>query len=394
MILRMLIVEDSTYQLNDLERTFIQLNDAQLLLLQVESVYVDKASNVNAAIGYLSQAESRNEPYDILILDLSIPEGEPGAELPENGLRVLDFARRQNATRLIIVASAYNELDRVTAPAFRSGANDFVQKPYTPEEIVLRVIKAWQSYRSEKRQNLLNQARRDLTMPVWKSIAYRFNLYVARFLQDFTKETMELQTELWRRFGLSPQQDGDPSCQKLFAIDRLLDIARITWQQEQTPFNNEDDINSGCSINLESLLKNLSEEMRPCIDIKLTLPTEELPSVFSAGDDVKIVLREMLLGGLIEAGVNDQSWESRIHLTHGNGAVVIALSDNFPTIPLSTVTAVNAGHPLSPSEGQWRAWGVSIVRHLAFCSGGRLEIVPPGPSDKIGNDFNYFIPLG
>lgn len=73
-----------------------------------------------------------HEPPDLIVLDLMLPG--------RSGYEVLEELRRQEATRdigVILLTARKEEADRIQGLA--SGADDYLTKPFSPEELVLRV---------------------------------------------------------------------------------------------------------------------------------------------------------------------------------------------------------------------------------------------------------------
>jgi len=74
----------------------------------------------------------RREPPDLVLLDLMLPD--------MSGLEVLKALKRRPETegvRVIVVSARAEELDRVLA--LELGAEDYVTKPFSPRELMLRV---------------------------------------------------------------------------------------------------------------------------------------------------------------------------------------------------------------------------------------------------------------
>lgn len=72
------------------------------------------------------------ETPDLVLLDLMLPG--------VSGIEVLQEIRRQEAWRdvpVILLTAKSGEIDRVEG--FRQGADDYVPKPFSPQEVVLRV---------------------------------------------------------------------------------------------------------------------------------------------------------------------------------------------------------------------------------------------------------------
>ena len=84
---------------------------------------------VEAADGGEALRAMRSEPADLLVLDLMMP-----------GIDGLEVCRRLRATTdvpIIMLTALGAEVDRVVG--LESGADDYVTKPFSPRELVLRV---------------------------------------------------------------------------------------------------------------------------------------------------------------------------------------------------------------------------------------------------------------
>jgi DNA-binding response OmpR family regulator len=82
----------------------------------------------------LAKLESM-EPVDLVVLDLMLPY--------VSGYQVLIEARRNPAWQhvpIVVVTARTLEMDAVRA--LETGANDFIRKPFLPEELVARVRRA------------------------------------------------------------------------------------------------------------------------------------------------------------------------------------------------------------------------------------------------------------
>jgi len=88
----------------------------------------------------LAKLESM-EPVDLIVLDLMLPY--------VSGYQVLIEARRSERWRavpIIVVTARTLEMDAVRA--LETGANDFVRKPFHPEELVARIRRAMEPPRA------------------------------------------------------------------------------------------------------------------------------------------------------------------------------------------------------------------------------------------------------
>jgi two-component system phosphate regulon response regulator PhoB len=95
--------------------------------LKAAGFLVSSATDGNAAI-----RKARTDPPQLVILDLMLPEVD--------GLEVCKILRRDPATSaipIIMLTAKSAEIDRVLG--LELGADDYVTKPFSPRELVLRV---------------------------------------------------------------------------------------------------------------------------------------------------------------------------------------------------------------------------------------------------------------
>jgi two-component system, OmpR family, response regulator len=112
--MRILVIEDEPRILG-----FLQVG------LEAEGFTVD-----GAADGVEGYALARGESYELVILDLRLPRLD--------GLRVLEELRRCRPDLPVLVLSARNDLP-TKLQSFRLGANDYLSKPFSFDELVARV---------------------------------------------------------------------------------------------------------------------------------------------------------------------------------------------------------------------------------------------------------------
>lgn len=103
------------------------LQEALKLNLEMEGYEVSSAFDGAAALKTL-----QNEYFDLLILDIMLPEVD--------GISVLESLRLQNNTMPVLILSAKsNSADKVLG--LKKGADDYLTKPFNLEELLLRVHK-------------------------------------------------------------------------------------------------------------------------------------------------------------------------------------------------------------------------------------------------------------
>jgi len=68
---------------------------------------------------------------DLILTDVMLPY--------KSGLEVINFVKENHSSIPVIVLSALGEEERTVVEAFKLGADDFVAKPFNPNELMLRV---------------------------------------------------------------------------------------------------------------------------------------------------------------------------------------------------------------------------------------------------------------
>ena len=111
----------------------------QILVIDDEQAIRDLISEVLNIAGYeVSIATDgldglnkiRKQKYDLIILDVNLPKLD--------GFAILEKVRESAPTQPIIMISARTDKDDVTH-GLRLGADDYVRKPFSVEELVLRI---------------------------------------------------------------------------------------------------------------------------------------------------------------------------------------------------------------------------------------------------------------
>ena len=113
-------------------------------LLSSEDFLVTLAESGDAGLRKLSE-----NPYDLLLLDVSLPGS--------NGLELLRDIRTRDPHLPIILITAYGSIDMARA-AFKSGAQDYITKPWSNDELVAQVSVAVEGRRLREENVQLKRA--------------------------------------------------------------------------------------------------------------------------------------------------------------------------------------------------------------------------------------------
>ncbi|WP_100010762.1 response regulator transcription factor [Lentibacillus sediminis] len=94
------------------------------MYLEREDYVIEEAENGTEAL-----QKSLNQDYDVILLDIMMPEMD--------GIEVSHELRKEKTTPIIMLTAKGEEANRVQG--FESGADDYIVKPFSPREVVLRV---------------------------------------------------------------------------------------------------------------------------------------------------------------------------------------------------------------------------------------------------------------
>ncbi|WP_099158401.1 response regulator transcription factor [Virgibacillus ndiopensis] len=94
------------------------------MYLEREDFLVEEADNGKDALDL-----SLNNDYDVILLDLMMPEMD--------GIEVCEALRKEKNTPVIMLTAKGEEANRVQG--FEVGTDDYIVKPFSPREVVLRV---------------------------------------------------------------------------------------------------------------------------------------------------------------------------------------------------------------------------------------------------------------
>ena len=116
------------------------------MYLERENFEIDEADNGKDALDLALQND-----YDVIILDLMMPEMD--------GIEVCEKLRKEKTTPVIMLTAKGEESNRVQG--FEVGADDYIVKPFSPREVILRV-KAILRRVSESRKNYTDMSAKNI----------------------------------------------------------------------------------------------------------------------------------------------------------------------------------------------------------------------------------------
>jgi DNA-binding NtrC family response regulator len=121
-----------------------EIREGLELLLRTEGYQVSMADTGQSGMSRLGE-----QPYDLLLLDVSLPD--------RNGIEMLKDIHRQDPHLPIVLITAYGSIEMARA-AFKSGAMDYITKPWSNDELLAQVAQAVESHRLREENVQLKRA--------------------------------------------------------------------------------------------------------------------------------------------------------------------------------------------------------------------------------------------
>ena len=114
------------------------------LLLESEGYAATTVETGDAALARLDE-----QPFDLVLLDVSLPD--------RNGLELLREIRQRDPSLSVVLITAYGSID-MARTAFKSGAQDYITKPWSNDELLAQVALAVEGRRLREENVQLKRA--------------------------------------------------------------------------------------------------------------------------------------------------------------------------------------------------------------------------------------------
>lgn len=389
MKLSVLIVEDTRHILNQLALLISSLSQQQKDEAGIESVTTDKAGCIAEAESFLVTASESRKPYDILMLDLSLPQHPDETDNVRGGLDLLSKARELQAVRKIIIVSGNFDLESHVSESFNRGAIYFIRKPYSNAEVqqqVLNTVGLLNEQYQFKRSKLVDERTPVLSASIWRITNFEMSSRAYDLIQTVTYESEEMRRELQDRFGITDAKD---SLQRhLTEIDSATKTSREELTDLLKGLENNGSNGKAEEVVLNEELLALAESLKPCLEIFFSSELTEKFIALSFQHNVQTVLKEILIGGLSEQTDSTRTWQVEIGITSDESMISVNINDDFPPLPIDVAERISKGEPISLKGVSTRQWGLSLAQHIALRGGGRLIVMPTSN----GNQITYMIP--
>lgn len=386
-----LAVEDHPDQLEALELFLNSIPREFNQPLGMDRCQIDKAVSISGALGWLNKAEKARIPYDLCLLDLSLPQNDGGKEEgPRRGFEVLEHATRTRTARKVIIVSRFSEYQFVI-PAFRGGAVDFIAKPYGRESLQTQVLSCLQTLLTEESNRILYERVKEFVPYAEKGLAHSFTATFSTLLKSITRATTEIEKYASGRYGLDPERyPRDALVRQLHLHRESVEEAKRKWAALLPDEDAKPQVKT-----VEDLLNEMREKLRACLIVKrtgldLNYPESHQSSVLTFEHDVQAVLKEIIAGVLSQLPDGGEQTEIKVTIEKSDTRVIVRFEDRLERIAKEDRNKINAGYSIISDPNLGRVWGLSVAQHIALRGGGELKIEERKPR---GNIITYYIPL-
>ena len=115
-------------------RRVLVIDDEQIILDSISKILTEENFRVDTTLkGGTGISHAINEPYDLILTDIRMPDLD--------GLKVLREIRRLKPGIPIIIVTGYATISSAVE-AMHLGATNYIEKPFTPEQLVETVTSA------------------------------------------------------------------------------------------------------------------------------------------------------------------------------------------------------------------------------------------------------------
>jgi DNA-binding NarL/FixJ family response regulator len=394
-VLNILIVEDKNIDHLRILDLLGSISDQEKIFHGIKDFECTRVESAKDAEALLSKAAENQKPFDIMILDLELPEynnASSRADMEKDrGLGLIKMAR--DSVRDIVIFTIFDEYNYLQS-ALRQGVVNYVDKKHK-EELPLRVLSCWQGILKKDSTSLFEDRVKSLIPYTEKGLARRFSAYFIEFAQLVTITSEDILRYVKERFGLDQKKDPED-----FMVRLLKKQADKSTEMENKL---KSDLSPGeADENKEPLyllMEKIHQELLPCllvkrVDLNFDFPESEDLSIRTFQNDARAVLQEVILGALsaqpdYPAYSNENLYINITAQTKGD-QIEIGITDNLTPIPSEDAQKINAGFNYSsdPSNKFSQTWGLSVVQQVALLNGGRLHVKP----QTAGNVITYFAP--
>lgn len=193
---KILIIEDDN-DIAQIEKDYLNINDFE--------VFIE-----NDGVKGLNEALTGN--YDLVLLDVMLPSMD-GYEICKKIRESLDIP-------ILMVSSKDEEISKIKS--FGIGADDYIEKPFSPNELVMRVKANLSQY------NRLKGERKPSKMEIGNVTVYTDSRRVTVFEKEIELKNKEYELLVFLMINADKVFSKEEIYEKIWGFDALGDLATVT----------------------------------------------------------------------------------------------------------------------------------------------------------------------
>lgn len=193
---KILIIEDDN-DIAQIEKDYLNINDFE--------VFIE-----NDGVKGLNEALTGN--YDLVLLDVMLPSMD-GYEICKKIRESLDIP-------ILMVSSKDEEISKIKS--FGIGADDYIEKPFSPNELVMRVKANLSQY------NRLKGERKPSKMKIGNVTVYTDSRRVTVFEKEIELKNKEYELLVFLMINADKVFSKEEIYEKIWGFDALGDLATVT----------------------------------------------------------------------------------------------------------------------------------------------------------------------
>ena len=390
---KMLIVDDEERDRSRYATIFKNPSDAFRRAFGEVEFDIHPALSINGAKRELSRAKRESQLYDVVLLDMWLPEEDDSSAKDERGgLKVLEAIAPEEGTAVVAISAYFDDLDLVRG-AFQSGAMDFVPKSAASEQQIWSPVmsaweKAWLMGRYHESELQLERLTRALEQAT-EELADRFAELLRAGMREMLEGVDQLAGVIRDRYMLREDRDSDDPMIQHIAV--LRDVIRLTGKKalDARAMVGAREADYGPVDVWRLLVEEVGDRLRPAQvfrRVKLNVePAEGSFVVETFRPDLRAVLEETLFGAMRggEGEHKPGDWlkprpwrdvkvDFEVEAEGDERMLRIRIADQGDPIPEDVRLSVNAGQSVDLRHRRW--WGLWAARRIAHNGIGKLEV--------------------
>ncbi len=330
---------------------------------------IDKAENGLQALSAIQVKRP-----DIIVSDIMMPEMD-GLELVAH---IKGSSELQHIPIILLTAKAsYSEIVR----GLKTGANDYLGKPFAPEELKARVQSAFRLYRTlldleatlknlrQTQESLVQSEKMAAVGTLIAGISHELNNPLGAILMNvqFLLKSLSLQEESFIKNGLTTIESQTQRCAHL--VRALLDISR------KKPLKKEVIHLTTLFNTVETLAEPLAQQKRVLLSFDKSTLSQSHMTLRVCIQELETALLNVIRNGIFATPAGGHVWvKIRECRMGGHDKIEISISDTGEGIANTVLPRVFDPFFTTKSPDQGTGIGLSLTKKIIESHGGTIHL--------------------